>query len=167
MQLQLTVRNVFAQLESSLYQLMPGEYAFPCHTLSGNTIGQHVRHVIELFQALENGYESGIVNYEKRKRDKSPENDRDLACGLLQRIKADLDRPDKSLLLEASYDDPDGIPITLSTNYHREIAYNLEHTIHHMALIRIGINEVNSNLALPEDYGIASATIKYRKECAQ
>lgn len=167
MQLQLAVHSVFGQLEASLCQLTPREYAHPCHTLSGNTIGQHVRHIIELFQALENGYAQGIVNYEKRKRDKFLENDRDLACSWLQRIKAELDRPDKSLLLEACYDDPAGIPVTMSTNYHREIAYNLEHTIHHMALIRIGITEINSSLVLPEDYGIASATMKYRRQCAQ
>jgi hypothetical protein len=167
MQLYLTVRNVFGQLEPSLCQLTPSEYVHPCHTLSGNTIGQHVRHIIELFQALEQGYETGTVNYEKRKRDKLLENDGGLACSLLQRISADLERPDKDLLLEACYDDPTGIPVILSTNYNREVAYNLEHTIHHMALIRIGINEVNSSLVLPEDYGIATATIKYRRQCAQ
>jgi hypothetical protein len=167
MQLQLAVRSVFGQLESSLCQLTPHEYARPCNTLSGNTIGQHVRHIIELFQALENGYEQGIINYERRKRDKTLESNRDLACSLLQRISADLDRPDKNLLLEACYDDRAGIPVTLSTNYHREVAYNLEHTIHHMALIRIGIKDVNSGLVLPEDYGVASATIKYRRQCAQ
>jgi hypothetical protein len=168
MQLQLAVRNVFGQLEGSLFQLMPWEYGQPCLTLSGNTIGQHVRHIIELFQALETGYECGLVNYEKRIRDKSLENERDLACSLLSRIREGLDRPDKDLVLHASYDeDPAALPVILSTNYYREIAYNLEHTIHHMALIRIGIKEINSSLVLPEDYGIASATIKYRKQCAQ
>jgi hypothetical protein len=44
--------------------------------------------------------------------------------------------------------------------------YNLEHTIHHMALIRIGISEV-SDIRLSENYGVASSTIKHLQSCAQ
>lgn len=167
MQLQIAVRNVFGQLAASLCQLSPEEYPRPCIVLSGNTVGQHVRHIIELFQELENGYERGIVNYEKRKRDKTLENNTQLACQTLSRIGEWLDKPDKPLLLEAVYDDPAGVPLSITTNYYREIAYNLEHTIHHMALIRIGVHEINENLLLPEEYGIASATVKYRRQCAQ
>jgi hypothetical protein len=167
MELLFAVRNVFGQLAGSLCQLKPREYVQPSKALSGHTIGQHVRHIIELFQSLENGYEQGIVNYEKRKRDKAIENDPEMACRLLEQILTALPRPDKPLLLEASYgEDPAG-PMILSTNYYREIAYNLEHTIHHMALIRIGINETGSELILPEGYGIAASTLKYRRECAQ
>src|SRR5882757_10976019 len=152
MELLFAVRSVFGQLVGSLCQLKPREYVQPSRALSGHTIGQHVRHIIELFQALENGYEQGIVNYEKRKRDKVIENDPELACRLLEQILTALPRADKPLSLEASYgEDPAG-PMTLSTNYYREIAYNLEHTIHHMALIRIGIHETGSELILPEGY---------------
>jgi len=165
MQLELAVQRVLGQLAGSLCQLMPGSYAQSCRTLSGSTIGAHVRHIIELFQALGNGYELGVVNYEKRKRDRALENDWDLACRQLYRIGEGLDRPDKPLLLEAGYDGMAGGPLLLTTNYHREVAYNLEHAIHHMALIRIGINEVGPYLVLPEEFGVAPATLQYKKEC--
>jgi len=54
----------------------------------------------------------------------------------------------------------------VETNYYRELIYNLEHTIHHMALIKVGINEV-SCIAVPEGFGIATSTIKFRRSCAQ
>ena len=53
-----------------------------------------------------------------------------------------------------------------TTNYYREIAYNLEHTIHHMALIRVGLRELG-DIAVDDSYGVASSTLKYRKQCAQ
>jgi hypothetical protein len=54
----------------------------------------------------------------------------------------------------------------VSTNYYREVIYNLEHTIHHMALIRVGINELG-NIDLPKDFGVAPSTIKYKQLCVQ
>ena len=165
MELVQAVQKVFGQLAASLCQLKPGVYVQPSPALSGHTIGQHVRHIIELFQCLENGYEQGLVNYEKRKRDLAIENDPALACRLLDKILVTLSRPDRPLMLEASYGETSSL--VLSTNYYREIAYNLEHTIHHMALIRIGIRDNGSEQTLPEGYGIASSTLQHRRQCAQ
>ena len=166
MELTKAVNNVFLQLEQVLLQVSEEDYSKPCVTLFSNTIGQHVRHIIELFQCLELGYEDAVVNYEKRNRDKRIEADKNFARKLLGEIYQNLDKSDKSLILEASYDDLNSTPIRIHTNYFREIAYNLEHTIHHMALIRVGLAEA-TNLQLPENFGVASSTVKYRKECAQ
>lgn len=166
MQLQRAVNNVFLQLEDTLNQLTQQQYIQPSNTLFSNTIGQHVRHIIELFQCLETGYDLNRVNYEMRKRDKKIETDKEFAVSLLKDIHANLNRPDKQLTLEASYDDTGSEPLSISTNYFREIAYNLEHTIHHMALIRVGISEV-STISLPEDFGVATSTVKFQKQCAQ
>jgi hypothetical protein len=166
MQLQQAVNNVFVQLSTTLDQLTQDQYVQPCKTLFNATIGQHVRHIIELFQCLENGYDEGQVNYEKRKRDLRIETEKDFAAGLLVGVHQELNKENKDLLLEACYDEHEVEPITIATNFYREVAYNLEHTIHHMALIRVGITEV-SNIELPEEFGVASSTIKYRQQCAQ
>src|ERR1044071_7375066 len=105
MQLQQAVNNIFVQLTDTLCQLSEQEYSKPCTTLFNNTIGQHVRHIIELFQCLEKGYESGLVNYEKRKRDMLIEKNKDFAQVLLQKIYNGLERPNKKLLLESNYDE--------------------------------------------------------------
>jgi len=162
MQLQQAVNNVFVQLSETIRLLSPEQYAQQCSNLGNNTIGQHVRHVIELFQCLEGGYPDSSVNYEKRKRDITIETDKELALNLLQDIYGKLDKPDKELVLHASYDELSPEFISIPTNYFREVAYNLEHTIHHMALIRVGIKEV-SDIILPEEFGVASSTVKHRK----
>ena len=166
MQLQQAVNNVFIQLAGSMEQLSPQQYTLPCKNLTNSTIGQHVRHIIEMFQCLELGYQSGTVNYEKRKRDQQIETDKQFALGLLKEIHAGLDKKDKSLMLEGVYNDDSAHLMQFATNYYREIVYNLEHTIHHMALIRVGLKELTS-MDLPDSYGMASATVKHKKSCAQ
>ncbi len=160
------IQNVFVQLTESLHQLTAIEYTQPSKILFNASIGQHVRHVVELFLCLENGYATGVVNYEKRKRDYKIESDKDFAIQLLKDIYHRLERPNIDLVMEAEdYENTSGV-VAIPSNYYREIAYNLEHTIHHMALIRVGINEVSS-LVLPDEFGVAYSTIKFRKECVQ
>ena len=157
-----SVQNVFVQISESLEQLTCEQYIRPSRILSNATIGQHVRHIIELFICLENGYYAGTVNYDKRKRDLSIETDKDFAGSLLKSIYLQLDKKNKPLILEASYDGLSTENLSIETNYYREIVYNLEHTIHHMALIRVGINEVSS-VEVPTDFGVAASTVKYRE----
>jgi hypothetical protein len=166
MELQKAVRKVFLQLSDSLDQLGEDQYDYPCKNLSGNTIGQHVRHIIEMFQCLEEGYPGGEVDYEKRNRDKRIETDKTFATGLLRDIIHQISKENKPLFMLTYYDDLQAEPENISTNYFREIAYNLEHTIHHMALIRIGLREIG-DIPVDDSYGVASSTIKYRQQCAQ
>ena len=160
------IQHVFVQLSETLDQLSNEEYMRPTKTLLNATIGQHVRHIIELFQALEKGYYEGVVNYEKRKRDYQIETDKELAASLLKEIYQEVEKENKEIILEAEdYCDAMQI-VSIPSNYYRELAYNLEHTIHHMALIRVGINEV-SCIQLPKEFGVAYSTAKYRQQCAQ
>lgn len=160
------IQHVFVQLNETLNQLSDAEYIQPSKILMGATIGQHVRHIIELFQCLEKGYDEGAVNYEKRRRDYQIETNRELAALLLKEIYQNLEKPNKEIILEAEDYCDSGEVLSIPSNYYRELAYNLEHTIHHMALIRVGVNEVSS-VVLPDEFGVAYSTIKYREQCAQ
>lgn len=160
------IEEVFIQLSDALDRLSDKEYMQPSDILFNASIGQHIRHIIELFQCLEKGYEEGLVNYEKRKRDYRIETNKNLAALLLRKIYRNLSKPNKRLSLEAEDYNETVETVTITTNYYREIAYNLEHTIHHMALIRVGINEV-SDIQLPGQFGVAYSTIKFRQQCAQ
>ena len=162
MQLQQAISNVFLHLNNVLNQLTNEQYQQPGKALSNATIGQHVRHILELYTCLYTGYQTGIVNYDNRQRDTRIEQDKNFAADLIQEIIINLQKPDKDLILEASYEMEGGTMVQVATNYFREIMYNLEHTVHHMALIRIGLKEV-SMVNIPEGFGVAASTIKFRK----
>jgi hypothetical protein len=166
MQLNLIVAPVLQQLAQTLQSLTIEEYTAKCAVLNNSTIGGHTRHVIELYQCLLNGYTSGTVNYEKRKRDFVIETNNEIAFEWLNTISKEINKVNKQLQLEGCFSAITEENHSITTNYYREVIYNLEHTIHHMALIRVGINAV-SNLALPKDFGVASSTIKYNEACVQ
>lgn len=167
MQIVQAIRHVFVQLHETLDKLTTTQYTQPSNALFSATIGQHVRHIVELFQCLEQGYDIGVVNYEKRKRDKQLETDKNLAIRELHRISHDLSRADKDMLLEMTCDEHSNDVVAVKSNYYREVIYNLEHTIHHMALIRVGVAEV-SEINLPQGFGVAFSTIKHNSQvCAQ
>lgn len=151
------------QFKEVLSQISDESYAKPCDTLSGASIGQHTRHIIELYQCLLEGYDVSAVFYDKRKRNKQIEQNVHFAIDQLQRIQNTIDRPKRKLLL---YYGLNGNEEKIRSNYFREVMYNLEHTIHHQALIKIAINQF-SDIIVPESFGVAPSTLQYRSKCAQ
>lgn len=153
------------ELISLLKQLQENEiYNKPVISLSGATIGEHTRHIIELFQCLLDGYESGTVNYDNRKRDRLLETNTYRATKALELIKEKLgEKTNRDLELEVELE---GTLIKLPSNYYREVYYNLEHCIHHEALIKVALIELKINKA-SENFGVAPSTIQYRNQCAQ
>ena len=131
--------------------------------MSNATIGGHTRHIIELFQCLINGYESGIVNYDNRKRDTALENDAAFAIKAIENIQHKLLVPDKPLHVEVAIDNT---VHRILSNYNREVLYNLEHCIHHQALIKVALIEMKVNF-VTEQFGVAASTLQYREQCAQ
>jgi hypothetical protein len=156
-----SIKDSFTQLTAALNSITDEEYVQPSQNLSNATIGQHTRHIIELYQCLLNGYEQAVVCYDSRKRNAAIETDKDLAKSLLVGIAMRSEQPNKDLQLRAVYGDASADELVVHTNYYRELVYNLEHTIHHMALIKVGLKELNK-AAVNEAFGVASSTVRHK-----
>lgn len=160
------VIGLLSQLKELLEGLTDEQYCRKIGVLSDASIGQHIRHVIEFFQELEKGYKTGLINYDARKRNYTLETRRLVAINELTEIAAVVAKEDRVLALATDFSSEDGTSCEVHTNYQRELVYNLEHTIHHMALLRIGVRVVVTT-ELPENFGVAMSTLKYRNVCVQ
>jgi uncharacterized damage-inducible protein DinB len=157
--------EILDQLESTVEQIKPHDFCKASPTLSGSTVGQHLRHTLEFFLCLEKGFDSGVINYDKRDHDKLIESDKFIALSTISRIREFVTSKvvDKELKLEVGYDRHSEECLTIPTNYFRELTYNIEHAIHHMAIMKIGVRELAPYVKLVDHFGVAVSTIRYRE----
>lgn len=158
-------QHILGQLHSLVRQIEENHFAQPSSALGQSSIGQHLRHTLEFFMCLEKGIEQGLINYDKRAHDKLIETDKFIALSTIDRISGFVQQLNsgRALKLEVSYDMATDNFITIDTNVLRELVYNIEHAVHHMALIKIGVREVAPYVSLPADFGIAASTIRYQQ----
>jgi hypothetical protein len=156
------IHKTLHELIDLLDQLTDEAYTTPCRELSNATIGEHTRHCIELFQCLLSQYELGVINYDKRQRDLAIQSQTEVAKTALLSLLDQLDKPNIDLVLVQDYD---GNRIQLTTTYQRELLYNLDHCVHHQALIKVAL--LSSTVQIAPNFGVARSTIAYREQCAQ
>jgi hypothetical protein len=151
-------------LADALQQLPEqSSYTNPCEALSNATIGQHTRHVIELYQCLIAGYSVGKINYDDRKRNPLYENNIPAAVEEIRKIQKSLEQPDKEVNIFCGTGDNS---VSIESNYYREVLYNLEHCIHHQALIKVALLSIK-NINIADGFGVAHSTLQHRQECVQ
>ncbi|MCU0398577.1 MAG: DinB family protein [Cyclobacteriaceae bacterium] len=156
--------EILNQLSDVTDQIHENDYKAPVGTLGGSSIGQHLRHTLEFFFCLEKGFEKGLVNYDNREHDKLIETDKFIARAAIERITKFISSLDgnKSLKLEVCYTMNEDSSVIVETNYYRELIYNIEHAVHHMAIIKIGLRDVAPYIQLSPGFGIAASTIRYQ-----
>jgi len=165
MQLKNACLTILGQLAEVVHQLEERDFCQTSETLSRSTVGQHLRHTVEFFICLEQGFKKGVVNYDKRQHDQLIESDKFIALAAIERVREFISsqNEDKVLRLEVGYERDSEDCLTISTNYQRELTYNIEHAVHHMAIMKIGIREVAPYVSLPADFGVAVSTIRYKE----
>lgn len=154
----------FDELLNLLDHLSPHTYSAPCPDLGGASVGMHYRHVIEMYLCLVTNHESGTVNYDRRERSPDLQSRPGEAAEKIKWLKKYVVKTDRKIILEQEIE---GEAIVINSNYLRELLYNLEHSIHHQALIKIAVSKTG-NIPIPKEFGIAHSTLAYqnRRPCA-
>lgn len=135
-------------------------YAQSIPSLDGSTIGCHTRHIIEFLKILLNSYHTNQINYDERQRNLELEKNPKKAIQAISEILANINLPNKNLIMHQTVGN---ISLEIPTNFFRELLYNIEHCIHHQALIKVAFNEIKMSHLLNKNFGIAPSTIQYRE----
>lgn len=162
--LQESAKELLDQLKQMVEKCDEKDFAKALPELSHSTFGQHVRHTLEFFLCLFDASADGAINYDNRKHDKFIESDRTLALSVIESVQEFLssNQKDFPISFEANYTLEEGAIQKMSSSFYRELAYNIEHAIHHMALLKVAVNQSLSYIELPSNFGVATSTIRYQ-----
>ena len=128
----------------------------------GSSIGSHMRHVLDHYTSLVEGLDTGIVDYDDRKRGTKVETDLATCVETAKALLSKLEELDLSLsrsievIVSANTRDTNARSVS---TVGRELHFLASHTVHHYALIAIASR---MQCIRPEDtFGVAPSTLKY------
>ena len=158
---QINIENI-DQLIDLLNDIESSVYKDALQPLHYSTVGQHVRHITEFYLCALNGHGNGVVDYDARERNLLIEIDKDFTIETLENVKQQLktSKSDRNLILKSKFGGDEAMEI--SSSFFRELTYLIEHTTHHLAIIKIGLNEVYPKIKIPKNFGVAHSTIRYQ-----
>jgi hypothetical protein len=148
-------------LASVVAALSPDTYGARLFPTASGSIGEHVRHCLDHVSALVSADPSSCLSYDHRERGTAVETDpvQALRCLQLLRIKiavgrwsTRLDEPICVISTVAS----GGVVLSGMSTLARELAFVLNHTIHHQAMI--GLLATLLGCAVPDGFGFAPST---------
>ncbi len=138
------VRAAVALLDqcAAFIQTLPDPaYTADSMTIRGGTIGKHIRHVLDHYDAILVGVEAdSVIDYDHRERDVPMESRRPAALENVERTRRrllgltglQLDGPARIRVMLAA----DGSEAELGTTVARELAFATHHAVHHQAMMK-------------------------------
>jgi hypothetical protein len=148
-------------LSSIIEQLSDEDFKSELPLLEGTSIGKHIRHTLEFHQCLFAKKE--VVSYDNRDRNVLLETDRNEAIhcidGLISHLR--FVQLDKVLQLSVQYGHE---TIIVTSSVKREMAFLIEHTVHHKAILRMALNQYFSYVTFDASFGYADSTIRFLEQ---
>ncbi len=137
--------------------------------LSGSSIGQHIRHILEFYICLLERDSRQSVCYDKRERKLLLEESIPFIQESIQNIISMIDdlSGDQKVMVEMSFSEDKDLFTTFESSLYRELAYCLEHNIHHLTIIKIGLLNQIPDFEFSPNFGVAYSTIRNEKKCVQ
>jgi uncharacterized damage-inducible protein DinB len=147
------LRDVITLLPAHCYR------AQPAARVSGS-VGAHVRHTLDHVAALLAAIDGDELRYDQRRRGTTLEIDALSAVNEIERLmfrmrRIDLDGLDLPLTFSTRLH-PAQPPIPVRTTLARELAFVIQHTVHHCALI--GVLLAWQGQQVPYGFGLAAST---------
>ncbi len=166
--LQTSLLDASRQLNSIFNVLCPLPEAHMHQLFITDRIGAHIRHVHDHLRALISNLDACLINYNDRSRDSLQETDIFKSRQEQKRLENLLqvsDLYDRDIIIISEINCSEEENIRLKSTLYRELLYLINHTIHHVAIIKQILS--NRDIHLPNDIGLAPSTATYQRELIQ
>lgn len=121
----------------------------------GASVGRHLRHCLDVYDALLAGLASGAVDYGHRERELASETQRPRALARLRGLVGRLESLSSATLASEIEVRTEG-PWPARSTVGRELQYLASHAIHHLALIAIVLRAHGHEV--PDELGVAPSS---------
>jgi uncharacterized damage-inducible protein DinB len=158
-------KEIIRQIIGLLHHLDREAFSRPLEVFSGATLGQHFRHILDFYLCLFRDLPSGVIDYAARERNPALEQDPEQAREIFEYIACAVQevREEAPLVVQADFSSTKaGERPKLSSSAGRELMFAHDHAVHHLAIIRMGLQVNFPSLPVDENLGVASSTIKFR-----
>jgi uncharacterized damage-inducible protein DinB len=154
-------------LHKLLHQLSDLQYQQKLDILSGASIGQHFRHILEFYSCALSSVTCGKLCYDERPRDQDIETKPSNALRLIEQIInmlyfVDTDILNQDLEMKTKLTETSE-SCSIKSSLLREFMYCVEHSIHHQALIKTGLLQLELRSLVDQNFGTAPSTLRYRR----
>jgi hypothetical protein len=159
MQIQHILNNTLLSIRTFIVHLSDVQFSQKIDLLEAS-IGEHTRHCLEMIAELYHNYDGANICYDNRKRDLRLQSN---VSAAVQHIDTLIQYPlfqNKALTLLQKFDEQQ---LCFQSDVEREIAFHVEHCIHHQALIKIAAKLLQISFG-DANFGISHATVAYRNQ---
>lgn len=131
---------------------------------NSSSLGAHIRHVLDRSHCVVEGFSSGIINYDNRRRNVELENNSALCLQEFDRILDEIKNFNgdfKGNVEVCETVDSDGIKAIMFSTYERELLDIILHCTHHMATLKFILEK--SGIEVDKNFGKNASTVIYEK----
>lgn len=162
MQADTALSALVQQINHVISQLDPDHYHRPLPEFNGSSLGQHFRHILEFFQCLEDGVQSGTVDYAARNRNPVYETNPEIASAAFDAFNHALPNFDMAQPVQVRAEFGSDSRPSYESTVGRELLFVYDHAIHHLAIIKIGLICHYPEISVDKDLGVSPSTVKAR-----
>ena len=165
-QLRDAITEALQQVQYLIESCDEQRYNLACEN-SESGVGRHVRHILDHFLALQDGLENNLIDYNKRHRDSSIEDNPAIALALIFKlqnwfIQSEQLLEDRSIEVESEISVSHQENMCFTSTINRELCYLINHTLHHVAYAKLVAKSLD--IKIEQTIGIAPSTASYLRQ---
>lgn len=158
--------QVIQQAVDLLSELSDDDYTRVMQPSFSASIGQHVRHIVDHFNALHSGLVTGRVNYNVRQRGAELEVCSRTAIHQLVTLQTWLSTLEQTVLstplqVISEVSLCELVNAEVRSSFGRELVFVTSHAVHHYSLLAVMRKLQGANCA--NDFGVAPATLSHKR----